>query len=75
MALSEILPNPNLNETLIELLNGTEALQPVVSLVDIATNGHVLSAFASSAKFHPWDYAAIGIYFVSLIIIGVWVSF
>ncbi len=50
MALSEIIqPNPNLNETVIELLNGTEALQPVVSLVDIATSGNVLSAFASSA--------------------------
>ena len=63
------------NETLVELLNATEVeLKPVVSLVDIATSPNILSAFASATRFHTWDYVAIGAYFMSLILVGVWVS-
>ena len=62
------------NETLIELLNGTEVeVKPVVSLVDIATSPKILSAFASATRFHVWDYVAIGVYFVLLVLIGIWV--
>lgn len=61
-----------MNDSLLELLNVTE-VKPIVSLVDIATSTTILSAFASATRFHALDYAAIGVYFILLAGVGIWV--